>query len=128
MSRIRSKDTKPEMLLRTALHALGFRYRLHLGDLPGRPDLVFPGRKKVVFVNGCFWHVHACKYGRVSPATNAEFWETKRAATVARDARNVAELEALGWQVFTAWECELRTNGQAIPDTVAFLKADVAAR
>jgi DNA mismatch endonuclease (patch repair protein) len=108
MSRIRAADTKPEMAVRRRLHALGYRYRLHVRGLPGTPDLVFPSLQKVVFVNGCFWHSHDCKYGKVTPATNAEFWAAKRSATVARDLRNRENLEAVGWTVFTAWECETR--------------------
>lgn len=121
MAKIRSRDTKPELLLRKGLSARGYRYRLHLAKLPGAPDLVFPGRKKVVFVNGCFWHSHTCKYGRVRPATRPEFWAEKRAATVARDARNTEELERSGWSVLTVWECELRNLDQAILKVTTFL-------
>lgn len=108
MSRIRSVDTKPEMLVRRRLHALGYRYRLHVRELPGSPDLVFPSRGKIVFVNGCFWHMHSCRFGTVVPATNSDFWARKRLATVGRDARTGAELRTLGWGVLTVWECELR--------------------
>jgi len=78
MSRIRGKDTKPEFIVRRMVHAMGFRYRLYAGNLPGKPDLVFPRLKKVIFVHGCFWHMHSCRYGRVKPATNPTFWESKR--------------------------------------------------
>jgi len=107
MSRIRSKDTKPEMLVRSAAHALGYRYRLHRKDLPGKPDLTFPSRRAIVFVNGCFWHRHECDSGRRTPKTNAEFWRTKFERNVERDGRNVAELKAMGWRVMTVWECDL---------------------
>lgn len=121
MSRIRAKDTAPELQLRRLLHARGFRYRIHVVDLPGRPDLVFPGLKKVIFVNGCFWHLHACRFGQVSPATNAAFWEDKRTATVKRDTRNRAQLDALGWSTLTVWECELRAPEAATKVAVEFL-------
>lgn len=107
MSRIRGKDTKPEMLVRRALHAAGLRYRLHVRDLPGRPDLVFPGRRGVIFVHGCFWHGHDCPLFRL-PATRPEFWAGKVAANQARDAAAVARLRADGWRVMTVWECALR--------------------
>jgi DNA mismatch endonuclease (patch repair protein) len=115
MSGIRAKDTTPEMFLRRALHAEGFRYRLGGAKLPGRPDLVFPGRKTVVFVHGCFWHQHSCKYFKW-PKTNADFWRTKLEGNTARDARVVKQLEAMGWRVLTAWECELRETGYQLPN------------
>lgn len=102
------------MKLRRALHALGFRYRLHGQSLPGTPDLVFPGRRKVIFVNGCFWHSHDCKAGRVVPKTNADSWELKRRGTKTRDRRNRAELELLGWSVLAVWECELLSPSTVI--------------
>src|SRR5688572_12051601 len=85
MSAIQSKDTKPEMIVRRLLHTNGYRYRLHDKRLPGRPDLVFPSRKKVIFVHGCYWHMHDCKYGRVKPKSNSEFWSAKRNSNVSRD-------------------------------------------
>lgn len=108
MSQIRSRDTGPEMVLRRLLHAHGYRYRVNVRNLPGSPDLVFTGRHKVIFVNGCFWHSHNCKYGSVTPKTNAEFWASKRSATTDRDLRTTMKLESMGWQVMTVWECELR--------------------
>jgi DNA mismatch endonuclease, patch repair protein len=105
MSAIRGKDTKPEMIVRRMLHRLGYRYRIHRKDLPGRPDIVFPRLRKVIFVNGCFWHMHDCRYGCVRPATNAEFWQNKRSATVERDQKNLAALQKLGWDVLILWEC-----------------------
>ena len=120
MSRIRGKDTKPEMIVRRACHALGLRFRLHCKDLPGKPDLVFPKHRTVVFVHGCFWHSHDCRYGRVVPATNAEFWRDKRAATVERDRRKVEELTALGWRVLEYWECETKAKTvDALPARIA---------
>lgn len=107
MQAIRSKDTGPEMVVRRMVHGMGFRYRLHRKDLPGRPDLVFGPRKKAIFVNGCFWHAHNCKYGRM-PESRREYWIPKLTANKERDALNVAKLEATGWQVLTVWECEIR--------------------
>ena len=106
MSRIRSKDTKPELHLRKALHRMGFRYRLHDRKLPGSPDLVFPKYKAVIFVHGCFWHRHGCKWTTI-PSSRKYFWNAKFAANVERDSKNVRELEALGWRVLIVWECEL---------------------
>lgn len=115
MSRIRGKNTKPELLVRRLLHAAGYRFRLHGAaagaKLPGKPDLVFPGRKKVVFVNGCFWHTHTCRAGTRSPSTNAEFWAEKRHRTVQRDAAAVAKLKAAGWDTLVVWECEIKDVG-----------------
>jgi DNA mismatch endonuclease (patch repair protein) len=108
MSRIRSRDTKPEMAVRSAAHRLGFRFRLHRRDLPGTPDLTFAGRRKVVFVHGCFWHQHhACTAGRF-PKTNQAFWKEKLARTAERDASAVANLNGAGWGVLIVWECETR--------------------
>ena len=108
MSRIRNRNTKPEMIVRSIAHGLGYRYRLHRKDLPGKPDLVFSGRRKVIFVNGCFFHLHDCRYGNVTPKTNADFWAKKRLSNAERDARNIAELEKGGWQVLTVWECQTK--------------------
>lgn len=112
MSKIRGKNTKPELTVRKLLHALGYRYRLHGAaggqKLPGQPDLVFAGRRKVIFVNGCFWHFHDCRDGNYAPTANAEFWEAKRNRTKARDALQRERLESDGWGVLTVWECQLR--------------------
>jgi DNA mismatch endonuclease (patch repair protein) len=108
MSRIRGKDTKPEMLVRQYLHARGMRYRLHTKDLPGKPDLVFSGLRTVVFVHGCFWHQHeGCRYF-VVPKTRTDFWLEKIGRNVANDERQQQELKARGWRVLVVWECELR--------------------
>jgi DNA mismatch endonuclease (patch repair protein) len=108
MASIRGKDTKPEKLVRSLLHKLGYRYRLHRKDLPGKPDLVFPARRKVIFVHGCFWHRHNCRWGKVTPATNAEFWQAKRQGTIDRDRRTMEALRAGGWDSYVVWECALR--------------------
>ncbi len=107
MALVKSKGTKPEMRVRRLLHGLGYRYRLHYAGLPGRPDLVFVARRKVVFVNGCFWHRHSgCRRASV-PATNRDFWLAKLESNQTRDARNVALLETEGWAVMTVWQCQL---------------------
>ena len=110
MSRIRGKNTKPEILVRKGLHARGFRFRLHNKKLPGCPDIVLPKYGVAIMVNGCFWHGHkGCRYA-TKPKTNIEFWETKIARNRHRDEVTTAHLEALGWTVITVWECELRKN------------------
>lgn len=113
MSRIHSKDTKPEIRLRQALHRLGFRYRLHGRALPGKPDIVLPRYKAVVFVHGCFWHRHeGCKIANV-PKSNTEFWVEKFDRNVLRDKEVRHGLEAAGWNVIVAWECELKNSEMA---------------
>src|SRR5262245_59349704 len=105
MSRIRYKDTRPEMIVRSLVHGMGLRYKLHNATLPGKPDLVLTRHKKIIFVHGCFWHMHTCKYGRVKPMTNPEFWESKRLGNVKRDRKHIRELKKQGWQVLVVWEC-----------------------
>ena len=107
MGRIRGKDTKPEIQVRRLVHGMGFRYRLHRRDLPGKPDLVFPSRKKVIFVNGCFWHQHNCPRG-ARPLSNKEFWNAKLDKNIWRDNENISNLKALGWTVLVIWECETK--------------------
>ena len=125
MSRIRSKDTKPELIVRSLVHQMGFRFRLHRRDLPGKPDLVLPAHRKIIFVHGCFWHMHRCRYGKVTPATNTEFWQTKRKSNVTRDRRNQRQLKAAGWQILTIWECWTRDiEGTLLPRLVHFLGND----
>jgi len=108
MAAIKGKNTKPEMVVRRLIHGLGYRYRLHRKDLPGKPDLVFPSRRKIIEVYGCYWHMHDCPYGRVVPKTNAEFWQAKRLSNVARDTRNIKALTEQGWKVLIIWECEIK--------------------
>jgi DNA mismatch endonuclease, patch repair protein len=108
MSRIRSRDTRPEMIVRSIVHRMGFRYRLHKKELPGKPDLVLVRHRKIIDVHGCFFHMHDCRYGRVTPMTNAEFWQTKRNSNVSRDHRNLCRLRKTGWQVLIIWECQTR--------------------
>lgn len=110
MSRIRGKDTKPEIVLRSLMHRAGFRYRLHDKRLPGKPDLVLPKYRTAIFVNGCFWHRHRGCSKATTPKTNTAFWTKKFEDTVERDARKQAELIARGWRVITVWECTLQTD------------------
>ena len=106
MSGIRGRHTRPELVVRSALHARGFRFRLHVSDLPGKPDLVFPKHRAVIQVHGCFWHRHGCAK-TTTPSTNVEFWETKFHQNIERDIRAEANLEKLGWRVGLVWECAM---------------------
>lgn len=107
MAGIRGKNTKPEMAVRQALHHAGFRFRLHRKDLPGKPDIVLPRYKAVIFVHGCFWHGHDCRYFRI-PGTRTDFWLGKISQNKSRDARTEEQLRAAGWHVFIIWECWIR--------------------
>lgn len=115
MSGIRGKNTKPELLIRKALHNRGFRYRLHSANLPGKPDLVFPRYNAVLFVHGCFWHGHNCKLFKL-PATHTEFWQEKISANKIRDFRQLDELHAKGWRTIVVWECTTRGVSAALFD------------
>ena len=121
MSRIRGKNSKPEMKLRSLVHGMGYRYRLHVHGLPGTPDLVFPARHAIIFMHGCFWHQHSspeCRLARM-PKSRINFWRSKLKANVERDARNLASLEAMGWRVLIVWECEMKSPdvvGQKVRD------------
>jgi DNA mismatch endonuclease (patch repair protein) len=106
MQSVKTKDTGPELAVRRALFAAGYRFRLHRRDLPGSPDIVLPGRKKAIFVHGCFWHGHGCAKGQASKS-HLEYWQPKLEANKARDARNIREINALGWETLTVWQCEL---------------------
>jgi DNA mismatch endonuclease (patch repair protein) len=108
MSRICSRDTRPEMIVRSIVHRMGYRYSLHKKSLPGKPDLVFVRYRKIIDVHGCFFHMHDCRYGRVVPATNVEFWKTKRQSNYDRDQRNFKALKREGWKMMIVWECETR--------------------
>jgi len=110
MAAIKGKNTRPELRVRSLLHSLGYRFRLHRKDLPGKPDIVLPKHHLAIFVHGCFWHCHDCRYGRVIPATRPEFWATKRGGNVERDKRKQDALEAAGWKVITIWECQTRDD------------------
>lgn len=112
MSLVRSKNTKPEMLVRRLVHRMGFRYRLHQADLPGRPDLVFRSQRRLIFIHGCFWHGHKCRLGRM-PKSRLEYWTAKITGNKERDARTLRRLRRMRWQVLVLWECQLHN-----PDTV----------
>lgn len=112
MSRVRSADTKPEILVRRLAHSLGLRYRLHRSDLAGKPDLVFPSLGKVVFVHGCFWHQHSCKRGNRRPATNRSYWDQKLDRNVLRDQRVQRALRRDGWSVMVVWECQTKDENK----------------
>ncbi len=120
MRAVKAHDTKPEMRLRRALHADGYRYRLHAKDLPGSPDLVFPARRAVIFVHGCFWHGHDCPRGARVPKSNRAYWEAKIARNKTRDAAALAALEDTGWRALIVWECEIK-GGEAVENARLFL-------
>lgn len=126
MSRIRSENTGPEMRVRSELHRLGYRYRLYRRDLPGNPDLVFPSRKKIIFVHGCFWHRHTCYDGRKVPKSRKGYWIPKLQRNAQRDRVNKRRLRAKGWQAFVAWECQTRDAKlpRLMKRMIAFLESD----
>lgn len=125
MAAVRQKDTAPEMSVRRLLHAKGFRYRLHVRNLPGCPDLVFPGRQKVIFVHGCFWHGHACRRGRI-PDSNVEFWTKKISTNKSRDAKAVAELKQMGWEICVVWQCQIHDRDALAHRLIEFLDGTLA--
>ena len=122
MAGIQGKNTQPELFQRKALHAMGFRYRLGGKGLPGKPDIVFPKKHIAIFVHGCFWHMHECKYFKW-PATNSQFWREKLDGNVQRDKRVAVELQSKGWTVLTVWECELRETKYQMPNSVVLAVA-----
>lgn len=122
MSRIKGKDTKPELLIRSLIHQSGYRYSLHKKDLPGNPDIVFTKRKKVIFIHGCFWHGHKnCRRGS-RPATNKKFWDEKISKNITRDKRNYRKLAKLGWQKLVLWECQLIKVEDAYLKIIRFIE------
>lgn len=126
MSRIRSADTAPELIVRRLTHALGYRYRLHRTDLPGKPDLVFPSRRKLIFVHGCYWHVHlhydrSCRRAK-SPKSNLDYWGEKLQRNLDRDARNLEVLRDAGWKTLVLWECELKDRERLAGQIKEFLE------
>jgi len=122
MSRIRAKNTKPELAVRSMVHRLGYRFRLHARNLPGSPDLVFAARKKAIFVHGCFWHWHeGCRVSKI-PKTRTAFWASKLKRNRERDVRKETELKELGWRYLVVWECELRNPEQLRADLLRFLR------
>ncbi|HOD84380.1 MAG TPA: very short patch repair endonuclease [Phycisphaerae bacterium] len=123
MSRIRGKDTKPEMVVRRLVHGLGHRYRLHCHDLPGCPDIVFRRQRLAIFVHGCFWHRHKCRYGQVMPATRRAFWRAKLEGNRDRDMVNLKKLRKLGYKVLVIWECQTRKPESVLSRIAEFLEA-----
>lgn len=121
MALVKSKDTRPELLVRRLVHGLGYRYRLHVRHLPGCPDLVFSSRRKVIFVSGCFWHRHACPNGRRLPKSRVGFWGTKLEANKTRDMKKRRQLGKLGWKVLVVWECQTSRVKELTEKIVRFL-------
>ena len=129
MRRVKGRDTGPERTVRRVLTRLGARYRLHRADLPGRPDIVLPGRRLAVFVHGCFWHGHNCARGSRVPQERRDYWTAKIAGNRARDAHNAKALAALGWRVEAVWECELKARAlPALEERLRALLAETAPR
>lgn len=123
MRQVRSKDTTLEFKVRSLIHRLGYRFRLHQAELPGKPDLVFPSRKKAIFVHGCFWHGHDCARGSRIPKTNVDYWVRKIRRNTDRDAKTRVELELLGWSSFIVWECGAKNLDILTTEIVEFLKS-----
>ncbi len=125
MRRIRSKDTRPELAVRKFLRELGFSgYRLHRKELPGKPDVVYVGRRKAIFIHGCFWHGHGCKVGSRRPKSNSDYWLPKIERNIQRDAAHGVALKKLGWQQLIVWECELKELEKLRPRITAFLEEE----
>lgn len=124
MSRIRSKDTKPELAVRSMLHRLGYRFRLHRKDLPGRPDIVLPRHRKIILVHGCFWHGHTCRLAS-KPKSHEQYWTEKIARNQCRDACILKELQAQGWEVLELWECDIRAAYGLEERISAFMNPDI---
>lgn len=122
MQAVKQKDTAPELLVRSALYRDGYRYRLHAKDLPGRPDIVFPGRKKVLFIHGCFWHSHGCSKGK-APKSHLDYWAPKLRQNVERDAKVMRELQDRGWKVLIVWQCETSDMAELLPRIEDFLNS-----
>ena len=123
MARVRQRDTKPEMAVRSVAHALGYRFRLQASAMPGRPDIVFPSRRKALFVHGCFWHSHIGCKGATVPKTRTDYWNAKLAANRERDRRVEAALRAAGWDVGVIWECETRSTASIADHLRSFLNS-----
>lgn len=117
MRQVREKNTSPELKVRSLAHRLGFRFRLHRKDLPGKPDLVFPSRKKIIFVHGCFWHGHNCTRGCRVPKTNSEYWIEKIQRNMERDSKHQSILKVAGWDILVIWECEIN-NPEMIAEKI----------
>ena len=123
MRAVKGQDTKPELLVRKMVFAAGYRFRLHRKELPGSPDLVFASRRKVIFVNGCFWHGHDCKRGARQPKQNVEYWKAKIARNVMRDRDVLKRLKALDWDAMVVWECHLKNDTETLQEIEKFLSS-----
>ncbi len=123
MRRVKSRDTKLEILVRSLTHRLGYRFRLYRKDLPGKPDLTFPSRRKIIFINGCFWHGHNCPHGERRPKSNAEYWRKKIERNVQRDKENQQRLKELGWDFLVIWECQIKDQEKLKTILVDFLES-----
>lgn len=121
MRAVKGKDTTPEMVVRRLVHSMGYRYRLHRRDLPGKPDMAFPRLRKIIFIHGCFWHGHDCARGARMPKANREYWQKKISRNASRDASSIAALQSQGWRVAVIWECELKDMAQIRGRLVKFL-------
>jgi DNA mismatch endonuclease (patch repair protein) len=121
MAKVRGENTSPEMAVRSLIHRMGYRYRLHRKDLPGKPDIVLPRHKKIIFVHGCFWHQHAGCKAADRPASNTEYWTKKLDRNIERDKSNQQKLEELGWQVLVVWECQIKDRAALTQRLSAFL-------
>jgi DNA mismatch endonuclease (patch repair protein) len=122
MRAVKGKDTAPELLVRRLLHSHGYRYRLHRNDLPGKPDLTFPARRRVIFIHGCFWHGHGCKRGAREPKSNVAYWRAKIARNRERDCEHQHALSRSGWAALTVWECELKDSAALLRRLKRFLE------
>lgn len=123
MRRVRARDTGPEVLVRSLMHRLGYRFRKHRRELPGQPDAVFGGRRKAVFVHGCYWHRHDCPAGRRLPKSRLDFWRPKLERNAERDRQTLSRLESMGWQALVVWECETRDTAALAARLEQFLDA-----
>lgn len=128
MRAVRGQDTTPEMCVRQAAHSLGYRYALHRKNLPGKPDLVFVSRRKIVFVHGCFWHMHKCRRGKISPASNMNYWRSKRERNAERDKEHLRSLRAANWKVLVVWECWTGNTTRLYKRLADFLDFDAPVR
>ncbi len=124
MRSVKSRDTGAELMVRSLLHSASFRYRLHRKNLPGNPDIVFPGRHKAIFVHGCFWHQHPDCHFADRPVSNPAYWNAKLDRNIERDANNIAALERLGWKALIVWECSLRNKSALLEELLRFLRND----
>lgn len=122
MSRVRGKDTSPELIVRSSIHSLGYRFRLHRKNLPGKPDIIFPCRRKLIFVHGCFWHGHNCARGNRIPKTNYVYWKEKIERNIERDKKHQRELSLLGWRTFVIWECQIKDVDALRSAIISFLE------